>query len=102
MNFLKPSELPLDTVVEFEDDQYIKMDLSGDTTGRRTYWRPLYCEDCCATTPYSDADADEKFKAYRIVALPYKLTADLVEKQTVRSGIPVDVTISFMLKDYHE
>lgn len=106
MQFLKPSELPLDTVIEIVEDgeftdRFIKVDLSGDTTGRRYHWQPLYCEDCCATTSYSDASADEKIKAYRIVSLPYKLAADLVEAHNPRSGVPVDVAIAFMLKEYH-
>lgn len=99
MKFLKPSELPLDTVIEVDDEQYIKQERDYGNAKPMVLWLPLSCEDCCGSNSFTQDHADEVVKSYRIISLPYRVTADLVESMTAGNGVPIDVTIAFMLKE---
>jgi hypothetical protein len=101
MKFLKPSELPIDTVIEVDADQYIKQARDYGQEKPMILWLPLGCEDCQGTVSFTQDHADEAIRGYRIVSLPYKVTVDLVEQMTKGNGVPMDATIALMLKEYH-
>lgn len=101
MILVKPSELPLDTVIEVDNELYIKQVRSYGNLNPVTLWMALECEDCQGAITFAQDQADLSFHAFRIVSLPYAITADLVEAATRGNGVPVDVTISLMLKEHH-
>jgi hypothetical protein len=105
MKLLKPSELPEDTIIEIPDnlgnDRYIKVNMANKGYPPDFYWEPFACGNCSWGSSYKDVDADATFKVYKIVSVPYKLLADIVEARTSRSGVPVDVLIAFMFKEYN-
>jgi hypothetical protein len=61
----KPSELPLYTIIEFEDEDFIRLDAYYGT-----HWQTLRCVDCGAGSEFTDSEADVKFKEFKILALP--------------------------------
>lgn len=66
MKNLKPSQLPLNTVIEFDNTDYIKVDgYSG------VAWEELACPDCRGGLyDIKDREADIRFTKFKILALP--------------------------------
>jgi hypothetical protein len=89
---VKPSELPLYTVIEFEDQDWVKAD-----TYYGIKWQTLRCVDCQAGDYKSDKEADELFKKFKILALPFTalqyMAVDAVESEDN------DFTQDFLIKD---
>lgn len=64
----KPSELPVGTTIEVVDEgDYIKVD--NPTYG--IWWESTRCIDCQGAEDFSDSAADERFKEFKIIALPF-------------------------------
>ena len=75
MKNLKPTALPINTIIEFDDEQYIKLffDWSG------SQWETLACLDCRGGYDFTDTQADEKFDSFKIVAIDPEFKFDDVE-----------------------
>lgn len=67
---LKPSDLPFNTVIEVDDEQYIKQEVDYGYEKPMVIWKPLGCEDCQATYSYAQDYADEALADYRIISVP--------------------------------
>ena len=79
MKNLKPSTLPVNTIVEVHEDlawagEYIKVD--NPIYG--IYWKPLDCEDCRGATGTSNTLVDERFTDFKIIAVPFAVVEHLV------------------------
>lgn len=66
---IKPSELPFYTIIEFDDEQYIRMEAYYGPQ-----WQTLHCVDCGAGSEYSDAQADFMFTEFKIISSPVSST----------------------------
>lgn len=80
MKNLKPSQMPVNTVVEVPEDhewagEYIKVDNSI----YGIYWDPIGCEDCQGVTGVSNTLVDERFTDFKILAIPPGYRFDDVE-----------------------
>jgi len=101
-SFLKPSELPVGTTIEVlipgSNQEYLKVD--NPIYG--IWWDPMGCEDCQGVLGENDESADAKFKAYRIVALPYSIVTDLAEDVAFAMGMHVDEIITAAIRKGNE
>jgi hypothetical protein len=93
MKQYKPSELPLNTVIEFEDDEYIRKNNWFSGPG----WEPLGCEDCRATSSFSLREADSKFKNFKIIALPVEVIENILDGWDKQDEF-IDQAISALVK----
>jgi len=73
MNNFKPSELPVATVIEHEDENYIKVD--NPIYG--LVWEPIRCVDCQGSIDVMNTQADTHFTDFKIISLPYGVVAEL-------------------------
>ena len=80
MKNLKPSQLPVNTVIEVDYDlahggRYIKEDhgIYGIA------WYPLSCIDCTGSYDFKDAAADAFFTEFKVISVPMEVVNYFVE-----------------------
>jgi hypothetical protein len=77
MTNFKPSELPVGTVIDVEDDrQYTK----ESTPEGSIFWNPDACLDCHGSDSFSDLMADHHFKHFEIVSVPWATAVNMAIK----------------------
>lgn len=98
MGEFKPSELPANTTIDDAKEGYY----TKNEFGR---WEPAiyHCADCAEDYEVKDADADEKFKDFKIIALPYsvveQLASEIVEMTDIEWQGTVPNSIDIVIKE---
>lgn len=87
MTAFKPSQLPVNTIVEVPEDlawsgQYIKVD--NPIYG--IYWEPLGCEDCQGVMGTSNTLVDERFTDFKILSYPASVVEYMNEEFAKQTG----------------
>lgn len=71
MESFKPSELPVGTTIEVGGLEYYGTYHKVDNSVYGIWWESDDFEDCQGTYGASDEQADERFKDFKIVSLPF-------------------------------
>lgn len=88
----KPSELPLNTIIDFDDDEFIKV---KSYYGIR--WETLACQDCRGGDSLTDTQADAKFTKFKIISVPFTMIQYLAVD--IMDMPDNDFTEEFLIKD---
>jgi hypothetical protein len=75
MKKFKPSELPVGTTIETDDNMFYTKEVTG---GGLVFWDPGYCMDCAGNYTVRDDQADETFSSFKIVSIPFDIFDELV------------------------
>ena len=89
---LKPSKLPIGTVIEYEDEWYVKKEAYYGVE-----WTPVSCEDCGGVRAISLKDEDTVLKEFKLIALPpnHSINVESLHGEILEGPIYLDGTSVF-------
>lgn len=92
MKQYKPSELPLNTVIEFDDDLYIKKDAYYGVQ-----WESVRCVDCAVGDEIGVQEEDTRIKDFKIISLPVEVLDHILDGWDKQDEF-IDQAISSLVK----
>lgn len=96
MKKFKPSELPVGTTIENDDNMFYTKEVTG---GGLAFWDPGYCMDCAGDYTVRDDQADETFSSFKIVTVPFDIFDELVIWMGTAEGEDTPESLLRMLLD---